>query len=151
MKRLLAFLFIAIIFSRVGFSQTLTAPPQPIRTPTTSTFAFYNATIIIAPGKKIEKGTLIIQDGRIIAVGNNLPVPRDAKLVDLQGLWVYPGFIDAYSGYGLKTEESTKTRWWEDNDQAKSNRTGPYYWNQAVRPEESLAEKFVYDSSKAEQ
>lgn len=42
------------------------------------------------------RGTVIVNDGRIEAVGESVPVPDGANVVDLEGQWLLPGFIDAH-------------------------------------------------------
>ncbi len=49
----------------------------------------------------IERGTVLIRDGKIEAVGANLAIPPEAKVIDARGLWVYPGLIDAQTQLGL--------------------------------------------------
>lgn len=60
-----------------------------------------NATIIPIVGDKIESGQLLIQDGKIAGLGLSLTAPADALIIDAAGQFVYPGFIDAYSHFGL--------------------------------------------------
>jgi len=47
------------------------------------------------------KGTLVIVDGKIQALGSNLPIPPGATRIDATGLHVYPGIFDAMSQAGL--------------------------------------------------
>lgn len=49
----------------------------------------------------IENGTVIVENGKITAVGVDLSVPNDAKVIDATGKWVTPGLIDAHSHIGL--------------------------------------------------
>src|SRR5262249_45001957 len=49
----------------------------------------------------VEKGTIIIRDGLISAIGASVPVPADARVIDGSGLTVYPGLIDANTNLGL--------------------------------------------------
>ncbi len=65
------------------------------------TFAITNARIVTVSGAVIENGTIIIQDGKIAAVGANLSVPANAEKIDGKGLSVYPGMIDAGTTLGL--------------------------------------------------
>lgn len=64
--------------------------------------AFTNATIHIAPGKTVENATLVVRDGKIVAVltpeagGKPAPTPIGPIVRDCTGLHIYPGFIDAY-------------------------------------------------------
>ena len=45
----------------------------------------------------IEDGTLLIDQGKITAVGQNIAVPEGAEILDASGKWVTPGLIDAHS------------------------------------------------------
>ncbi len=66
-------------------------------------FAITNARIVTVSGAAIDKGTIVIRNGLIDAVGANVMPPADAQVFDATGLTVYPGFIDALSGLGLQT------------------------------------------------
>lgn len=57
-------------------------------------YALTNAKIVIAPGKVINKGTIILRDGLIEAVGENISIPADAVEIELSGKVIYPGLID---------------------------------------------------------
>ena len=65
------------------------------------TWALTNARIETVTKGTIEKGTIVIRDGLIEAVGANITPPGDARVVDLTGRTVYPGFIDLTSSMGL--------------------------------------------------
>ena len=67
------------------------------------TYAITNAKIVTVSGPTIEKGTVVIRNGLIDAVGANVAAPLDAQVFDGSGLTVYPGFIDAYSNVGMPT------------------------------------------------
>ncbi len=56
--------------------------------------ALINARIIIAPGKVLEKGIIVIRDGVIEYVGAEDKVPPEARVWDLSGKTVHAGFID---------------------------------------------------------
>ena len=64
------------------------------------------AHIELGDGKSIENGLLLIHAGKIAAVGTEFEVPADVDVVDGKGLFVYPGFIDAYSTQGLKLPDA---------------------------------------------
>ncbi|MEO5860683.1 MAG: amidohydrolase family protein [Pyrinomonadaceae bacterium] len=64
-------------------------------------YAVTNAKIVTVSGATIEKGTVVVRDGLIQAVGANAAVPADAQVFDGNGLTVYPGFIDSLSNLGL--------------------------------------------------
>jgi hypothetical protein len=62
--------------------------------------AIRNAKIVTVSGPVINKGTVVVRNGLIEAVGENVAVPADAMLVEGEGLTVYPGLIDALSTWG---------------------------------------------------
>ena len=49
----------------------------------------------------IINGDILIENGKIIEIGNNIVVPLDAEVIDAQGNLVLPGFIDAHTHLGL--------------------------------------------------
>lgn len=67
----------------------------------TDTYAITNATVFTAPGKAGTKATVLIQDGIILGVGTNLSLPKEAKLIAGDSLFIYPGFIDGASDAGI--------------------------------------------------
>ncbi len=64
-------------------------------------YAITNARIVPVSGAVIERGTIVIRNGVITAVGASAAVPADARSIDGAGLTVYPGFIDAYGSLGI--------------------------------------------------
>jgi imidazolonepropionase-like amidohydrolase len=64
-------------------------------------WAITNATIHPISSPAIEKGTIVINGGKIQAVGANVQVPAGAKVVDAAGSHVYPGFINARTTIGI--------------------------------------------------
>ena len=70
--------------------------------PTSPAYAITNATIVPVVGNRIARGTVVIRDGKIAAVGAGIAVPPDAAVIDANGLFVYPGMIDAGTQMGLQ-------------------------------------------------
>ncbi|MCI0339503.1 MAG: amidohydrolase family protein [Acidobacteria bacterium] len=69
--------------------------------PDQGTYAIRNAKIVTVNGATIERGTVVINDGKIAAIGANVSVPGNAKVIDATGLSVYPGMIDSDTTLGL--------------------------------------------------
>jgi imidazolonepropionase-like amidohydrolase len=65
------------------------------------TFAITNAQITTVSGPKLARGTIVIRNGLIESVGENIKVPADARVIDGTGLTIYPGFFDTYTSLGL--------------------------------------------------
>ncbi len=66
------------------------------------TYAITNAGIVTVSGAKIDRGTVVVRNGLVEAVGPNVQAPADAQVFDGTGLTVYPGFIDALTNLGLQ-------------------------------------------------
>ncbi len=82
----------------------------------TAVYAIKDAKIVTQPGKVIEKGTIVIRNGLIESVGDDVKIPYDAKVIDGSGMTIYPGLIDAgtYKGIPDGEEGGRKTGSGED-------------------------------------
>jgi imidazolonepropionase-like amidohydrolase len=65
------------------------------------TYAITNARIVTVSGPTIDRGTVVVRNGLIGAVGANVTAPPDARVIDGTGLTVYPGLIDSYTNLAL--------------------------------------------------
>ena len=67
----------------------------------------------------IENGVLVIEGGKIAAIGtaNSVTIPRNARVIDVSGMTVYPGLIDSETSLGL-TEISAEP---STNDQVEAS------------------------------
>jgi imidazolonepropionase-like amidohydrolase len=115
----------------VGFSgfslpqqTTSTKPEVGILEHRNELFAIVNAAVIPVPGKRLEKATIVIQDGKIIEIGTTVMPPPSSRVIDMAGKVIYPGFIDA--GIELETPPKDKQR-------------GSPHWNSEISPERSMA------------
>ena len=66
-----------------------------------SRVAIRGARVYTVSGPVLEKATVLIKDGLIEAVGENIPIPAGVTVIDGTGLNVYPGLIDALSTWGI--------------------------------------------------
>jgi imidazolonepropionase-like amidohydrolase len=73
-----------------------TYQPLPARTT-----VIRNATILTAAGPALERGSILLQNGKIAAVGVTVNAPADATVIDASGKWVTPGVIDTHSHLGV--------------------------------------------------
>lgn len=101
--RSLSTLLIFSGFTALSIAQT---PEQESDSNYRETYAIVGARIEVGGGKVIEKGTVIVRNGRILAVGADVKVPDYAFVVKGDKLTVYPGFIDAYTTKGLKLPDA---------------------------------------------
>src|SRR6478609_1198193 len=64
-------------------------------------FALTNATIETVTKGRIEKGTVIIRNGKIESVGTGNTIPQGAEIIDCTGQFIFPGMIDCGTTLGL--------------------------------------------------
>lgn len=65
------------------------------------TVAITGGTVYRVSAPKLENATVLIRDGKIVAVGTDVAVPADARRIDARGKWVTPGFINSATTLGL--------------------------------------------------
>ena len=73
-----------------------------VKTSKNTMVAFKNATIYMSSDKVLKKGTLLIQDGKVVSIGTSVKIPKGTTSIDLSGKTIYPSFIDIYSDFGIK-------------------------------------------------
>jgi imidazolonepropionase-like amidohydrolase len=66
--------------------------------------AIVGGRVVPIEAEPVDVGTVLVQDGRITAVGADVAVPAGAKVVDASGTWVLPGLIDAHTHLGVHEE-----------------------------------------------
>jgi imidazolonepropionase-like amidohydrolase len=113
-------------------------------------YAFTNATIVKDAATTITNATLVIKDGKIVAVGNNIKVPQGAVEVDCKGKYIYPSFIDIYSDYGTPAVQARQGGFnFGQPAQLTTATKGAYGWNQAIKSEVDAYKLFAADEAKA--
>ncbi len=66
------------------------------------TLVIKNAKLYTMAGPVVENGSIVIKDGKIVAVGANVELPADAQVIDTGGRMVMPGMIDAHCHLGME-------------------------------------------------
>ncbi len=131
MKKLLE---IAIAFSFVlastlwGFDQR-PAPPQ------SHPVALVGGTVHTVTGGELAGATVVFDNGKISAIGRDLPLPAGVEVIDVTGKHVYPGLFDALSNVGLTEIDAVRAT----NDVTETGRINPNARAEvAVNPESEL-------------
>ncbi|HLY08177.1 MAG TPA: amidohydrolase family protein [Planctomycetota bacterium] len=122
----------------VLFAAVPPSTPHPI--------AVTNATLVISPGRALERASVLLRDGLIQDVGPGIEIPKDAEVVDGAGLTVYAGFIDAHSTIGLPDTKRTREQVLQiEGEKPDFTREAPPHMEQAnrkgLRPEFDAAEE----------
>lgn len=128
------------------FSQDYFPENEGVKSKNNNYRAFTNAKIYITPTQIIEKGTLLIKDGRVVQAGASISLPKNTVIEDLKGLTIYPSFVDAFSGFGI--EKPKRAQGGGRSAQYEASREG-FYWNDHIMPENNAIDKFKYDDKQA--
>lgn len=109
--------------------------------------ALEHATVHVSSTEVLEDATVVFYQGRIEAVGPSGAVQVTGAVIrhDLNGLHVYPSFVDIHSDYAMP---EAQREGWGRGPQDLSDKKGAFGWNEAVRPETHAAD--VFDPSQAE-
>ncbi len=136
---------LVLLSATLAFAQT--SPTDGMRENTPKVHALVNAKIVVAPGQVIEKGTVVVRNGVIEAVGATVSGPADARVWDLAGLTIYPGLIETYSNLGLPKTEARPRTPGQGAQPAQPQRSEPVggadNWNRQVHAQNNAAEMFV--------
>jgi imidazolonepropionase-like amidohydrolase len=143
---LLSFLFAS---SLLWGQNPITFPENGVYDERDGHYAFTNATIYVTPSQKLEQATLIIKKGKVVAVGTDVAIPKDAVLMDLKGKYIYPSFIELWSSYGQTKPVRKKKE--SPLPQILSSKAGAYSWNEALKPEQNAMASWKADSEKAKE
>ena len=98
MKKFLTLIIVLALIPLASFAQQ---EDGVIRQAQGAKFALTNAKIYTVTNGVIEKGTIVIENGVIAAVGANVDIPSDAQVIDYEGQEIYPGMIDSGTQLGL--------------------------------------------------
>ncbi|HZK18662.1 MAG TPA: amidohydrolase [Clostridia bacterium] len=66
--------------------------------------AIVGGKIYTMEGQPLESGAVLVDEGKVVEVGENISVPQGAETLDVAGKFVFPGFIDAHSHVGIIEE-----------------------------------------------
>ncbi len=139
---------LAMLMALVGRAQT-TFQVNGVADQRDGVYAFINATVVKDAQTTIPNATLVIKDGKIVAVGAGVAVPKDAVIVDCKDKFIYPSFIDIYTDYGMPAIQRAAGFNFFGPTQLNSNQKGAFGWNQAIRSDVDASKIFVVDDSKA--
>lgn len=93
-----------------------------------------NATVLTGTGKQLEGASVLMENGKIVAVGAELEIPYGAQVIDGTGKWVTPGIIDVHSHLGVYASPGHKSM--SDGNEATSPVTADVWAEHSVWPQD---------------
>ncbi|HET9234172.1 MAG TPA: amidohydrolase family protein [Candidatus Eisenbacteria bacterium] len=131
-----------------SFSASIALAQGPVRTP--RVHALTGARIVTAPGRVIEKGTVVLRDGIIEAVGAKVTIPADARVWKVDSLVIYPGLIDLampVAPAAAQGAEEGGQGGGRGRAETPKEKPGAFHELEVVTPELVLADRFAMKES----
>ncbi|MEM9321475.1 MAG: amidohydrolase [Pseudomonadota bacterium] len=93
-----------------------------------------NATVFTGTGERLDDADVLLVDGRIEQVGQDLRAPRDATVIDATGRFVTPGIIDVHSHLGVYASPGVQAH--SDGNEATGPNTAEVWAEHSVWPQD---------------
>ena len=144
MKNYLTLLLSLVFFG--GYGQDYFPTNSGVKTQEQHYTALINATIHPSPNQKIDQGTVLFRNQKIVAVGENVVLPKNTIVVDAKGKHIYASFIELQHDFGIK--KSSKASPGRRSTQYETTREG-YYWNDHILSDYNSISDYAYDKAAA--
>jgi imidazolonepropionase-like amidohydrolase len=140
------------------FSQQDNAPVVGVSDKRVEIYGLKNARVVVDYQTTLENTDILISNGRITAIGTNLPFPKGTIIYDLTGKTVYPSFVDVYAGnYGIKTQTATADanpyaalmnppQTGRSSTPATVEARIADYWNDGINASFNISDEFIPDT-----
>jgi imidazolonepropionase-like amidohydrolase len=93
-----------------------------------------HATVLTGTGERLDGADVLLQDGKVAAVGRGLSAPADAIRIDGRGKWVTPGVIDVHSHLGVYPSPGMKAH--SDGNEATAPVTANVWAEHSIWPQD---------------
>jgi len=138
--RLIPMLLLAASLTACATTAPETTTETQTREPYASTYAPRSApptlirggTVLDGLGGEFANTDVLMQDGRIVSVGQNIAAPAGAEVIDASGRFVTPGIIDAHSHLGVYPSPGINAT--SDGNEATSPNTAEVWAEHSVWP-----------------
>ncbi len=137
MKKTILYCLFIFLGMRVSAQQTF--PVNGVAEVMPNKFALIDASIYVDAHTHLAKASLLIDGGKIVSISEKVNIPAGYVVINCSNKIIYPGFIDAYTSYGLS---DTKNEGNTEDPIFISNKDGAYHWNEAVKSEYNAITNF---------
>ena len=113
--------------------------PSTYQVPVSSALVIQGGNLLTGNNQQLDNTDLVVENGIITAIGNDLQVPQGATVIDATGKWVTPGLIDVHSHMGVYPAPETSNH--SDGNEMTSPVTAQVWAEHSVWPEDPHFEK----------
>ncbi len=92
-----------------------------------------NATILTGTGDRLDNADILLANGKVIQVGNDLSA-ENSNVIDMQGKWITPGIIDVHSHLGVYPNPQVESH--SDGNEMTSPNTSEVWAEHSVWPQD---------------
>ena len=139
---------IAVLAINCGFGQNYFPKNDGVKQTFKNPIAVKNATIYTSSSLKIENATMLLDGDKILEIGTQISIPKEATIIDATGKTIYPSFIDLYTEFGIQKPQRKSGN--SRSPQYDTERNG-YYWNDHIRADFNAYENLNYDEKAAKE
>jgi imidazolonepropionase-like amidohydrolase len=127
---------VVLLSSALAVSLGLAAEPFPstYQVPVNPPLLIQGAVVLTGTGERIDGADILIENGRIRAIGRALSAPAGARVLAAQGRWVTPGLIDIHSHLGVYPSPAMKGL--DDGNEATSPNTANVWAEHSIWPQD---------------
>ncbi len=113
--------------------------------------AFIHASIFVDSKTELKDATLVIQDGKVLVVGQDIKIPEKAHIRDMHGAIIYPGFVLLDSGYGLQEPKKPVPFSFFGAEVMDTTTTGAVNTNEAIKASYQGINDFHHNAKQAKE
>ncbi|SEP57421.1 amidohydrolase family protein [Flavobacterium urocaniciphilum] len=139
-------LLIVLLTINLSFAQDYFPKNDGVKQTFKNVVAVTNATVYTSSTTRIDKATILIKDDKILEIGAQIAIPKEATIIDATGKTIYPSFIDLYTEFGIQKPQAKPRN--SRSPQYDSERNG-YYWNDHIRADFNASDNLNYDDKTA--
>jgi imidazolonepropionase-like amidohydrolase len=139
---------IAVLAINCGFSQNYFPKNDGVKQTFKNPIVVKNATIYTSSSVKVENATMLLDGDKILEIGTQISIPKEATIIDATGKTIYPSFIDLYTEFGIQKPQRKSGN--SRSPQYDTERNG-YYWNDHIRADFNAYENLNYDEKAAKE
>ncbi len=115
-----------VVFNKNPYPSTYQALPL-------QTTLIKNATVLTGTGARMDNADILMVDGKINAIGNNLSADGAVE-IDAEGKWITPGIIDVHSHLGVYPSPSVESH--SDGNEMSSPNTSEVWAEHSIWPQD---------------
>ena len=104
--------------------------------------AITNVTIHSNSNQITESNSILIHKGKIIQIGKNIPIPKNARIYNMESLHIYPSFIELNTDFGIKKPKRIQS---SGRSAEYSPKRKGYYWNDHILSDYNSIKDYNYN------